>query len=52
MAIDISSSFRQLLTQSTEVTEAVGSRIFSDMIPQSADEPCIVYWVITETVLR
>ena len=49
MSYDISSAVHLLISQQTEVTNLVGTNIFTDQIPQTASGPLIVIWTITET---
>ena len=46
--IDVGAAARELLMQAVPVTQMTGTRVFSDMLPQGAKTPAIVYAVTGE----
>lgn len=44
---DIGTAVRQYLLTRDRVSEVVGTRIYTDVLPKEATLPCIVYFVVT-----
>ena len=48
--VNITKAFYDRIKASETITDAVGSRIYNDILPQGSPLPAIVYWVISENV--
>ena len=51
MSIDITIAMVNLISQNSDITDRVGSRIYSDHPPENATEPYIVLWVHRENAI-
>ena len=49
MAVDVSLAIMRLLESKSEITALVGNKIYANRLPQNAETPSIVLWVVTET---
>jgi len=48
MITPLPSAFRALLLQSSDVTDLIDQRIFTDQMPQTADAPAVAFFVVAE----